>query len=81
MSNKLTPNDIKKHKKTNIQIIHQEIDKRLANYVHVIPGKVVAVKGGGLRLDVQLLIDETILENVENYNTRRVVVGTPSHGF
>jgi len=61
--------------KTLRQFVNKIIDERLNNYFKAIPGIVVAVKDGGLRVDVQLLVDESILKDVENYNTRKIKEG------
>ena len=63
------------------QISRKTTLEMLSNVVFVYPATVIAVKNNGLQLDIKMLADDSVIENVENYNTRRVAVGMPCHIF
>lgn len=60
-------------------VIDKKIDERLANVMFVKPATVETISDDGSNASVKMLADNSIIENVENYNTRSIAPGEPCH--
>jgi len=59
------------------RLIDAKIDERVGSFIQVKAGTVTEVSPDGLRVSVKLFADECILDNIQNYDTRKVEVGMP----
>lgn len=57
------------------KIIRSEVDERVANAAFIKPAVIESVSDDGLTVSVSMLSDGSIIENVENYNSRKVTKG------
>ena len=75
----MTASEMKEFLPLLTEYINKAIDERLGNAAFVKPAKIVSIAPDGLKADIQVLGDDTVLTDVEVYDTRSPSAGDSCH--